>query len=186
MITLNIKTTNLSGFFFLSFLHSVVFHSIYAFDHFNRYLLRTDYVLGIVLGTVNSATRKQSPYSFFPCWVQELRTKRKRKSNGEWMESEGVHTGVWGLCSEGLLADLGRGAPADLERLLLTEGGGVQGPRGGAQGVQDKEAGEQSWVRMRGVRAEPEQEEPWGHFSKGGRGGLTKSWVFKESLLCFA
>ena len=139
MITLNIKTTNLSGFFFLSFLHSVVFHSIYAFDHFNRYLLRTDYMLGIVLGTVNSATRKQSPYSFFPCWVQELRTKRKRKSNGEWMESEGVHTGVWGLCSEGLLADLGRGAPADLERLLLTEGGAGAGatgrcPRGSGQG----------------------------------------------------
>ena len=74
---------------------------------------------------------------------------------------------------------------ADLERLLNTEGrvsAGATGrcPRGSGQG------GQENRVIMRGVRVEPEQEEPWGHFSKGGRGGLTKSGVFKESLLCFA
>ena len=38
--------------------------------------------------------------------------------------------------------------------------GRVQGPQGDVQGIQDKEAGEQSRVRMRGVRAETEQEDP--------------------------
>ena len=49
--------------------------------------------------------------------------------------------------------------------------GGVQGPQGDIQGVQDKEAGEQSRVRMRGVRAETEQEEPGGTPVRGGGGG---------------
>ena len=49
--------------------------------------------------------------------------------------------------------------------------GWVQGPRGDAQGVHDKEAGEQSRVRMRGVRAETEQEEPGGTPVRGGGGG---------------
>ena len=47
----------------------------------------------------------------------------------------------------------------------------MQGPQGDAQGVQDKEAGEQSRVRMRGVRAETEQEEPGGTPVRGGGGG---------------
>ena len=38
--------------------------------------------------------------------------------------------------------------------------GQMQGPWVDAQDVQDKEAGEQSRVRMRGVRAETEQEDP--------------------------
>ena len=46
----------------------------------------------------------------------------------------------------------------------------MQGPQGDAQGVQDKEAGEQSRVRMREVRAETEQEEPGVTPSYRGRG----------------
>ena len=78
------------------------------------------------------------------------------------------------------------GAQADLERLLLTEGGASAGatgrcPRGSGQG------GQESRVRMRGVRAETEQETGV-TASKGGRGrgGGTWSEIFKESLLCFA
>ena len=62
-MTLNIKKRkskkkNLSVLFIC--FHSVVLHSIYAFDHFNRYLLRTYCMTGIALGTMNSAVKKQS------------------------------------------------------------------------------------------------------------------------------
>lgn len=40
----------------------------------------------------------------------------------------------------------------------------MQGPWGDAQGVQDKETGEQS--EKEGMRVETEQEESGGHFSK--------------------
>ena len=50
--------------------------------------------------------------------------------------------------------------------------GRVQGPRGDAQGVQDKQGGHESGskVGMRGVRAEMEQEEPGVTPSNRGRG----------------
>ena len=56
------------------------------------------------------------------------------------------------------------GAQADLERLLHTEGGASaeatgRCPRGSGQA---RRSGEQSRVRMMGVRAETEQEEPGG------------------------
>ena len=82
------------------------------------------------------------------------------------MESKGgkwVHIGVWGLCSEGVWADLGwGGAQADLEGLLHTEGGASAGATGRCQrgSKQARRPGEQSRVRMRGVRVETEQEEP--------------------------
>ena len=62
----------------------------------------------------------------------------------------------------------GAGAQADLERLLLTEGGASAGAtvrcsRGSGKG------GQESRVRMRGVRAETEQETGV-TASKGGRG----------------
>ena len=117
-----------------------------------------------------------------------MRRKRKLLRG---MESEGgsPHWGVRPLLKRGLGADLGgrgAGAQADLERLLLTEGGVSaratgRCPRGSGQG------GQESRVRMRGVRAETEQETGV-TASKGGRGrgGETWSEVFKESLLCFA
>ena len=57
---------------------------------------------------------------------------------------------------------MGGGTQADLERLLHTKGGVNRGatgrcPRGSGQA---RKPGEQSRVRMRGVRAETEQEEP--------------------------
>ena len=45
----------------------------------------------------------------------------------------------------------------------------MQGPQGDAQGVQDKETGEQS--ENEGVRVETEQEEPGGTSVKGEWGG---------------
>ena len=75
-----------------------------------------------------------------------------------------------GLCSEGCkqISEGEAGAQADLERLLLAEGGASAGatgrcPRGSGQG------GQESRVRMRGVRAETEQETGV-TASKGGRG----------------
>ena len=46
----------------------------------------------------------------------------------------------------------------------------MQGPWGDAQRVQEKEAGEQSRERMRGVRAETGQEEPEVTPVRGGEG----------------
>ena len=80
----------------------------------------------------------------------------------------------------------GAGAQADLERLLLTEAGASAGatgrcPRGSGQG------GQESRVRMRGVRAETEQETGV-TASKRGRGRRGGNWseVCKELRLCFA
>ena len=116
-----------------------------------------------------------------------MRRKRKLLRG---MESEGgsPHWGVRPLLRGGCEQIWGGGAEAqaDLERLLLTEGGASAGatgrcPSGSGQGAQE------SRVRMRGVRAETEQE-TCVTASKGGRGrgGGTWSEVFKESLLCFA
>ena len=81
------------------------------------------------------------------------------------MESKGgkwVHTGVWGLPWEGVeqISGRGRGSGRPGEAAPHRGMGGCRGHRGDVQGVQDKEIREQSWVKMRGVRVETEQEEP--------------------------
>ena len=101
--------------------------------------------------------------------------KEKEASSGGWRVKEGSESTLdwegsaqsgceqiwgWGLG----LRQTWRGCSSQMK-------GWVQGPQGGAQGVQDKEAGEQSRVRMRGVRAETEQEEPGGTLVRGGGGG---------------
>ena len=118
---------------------------------------------------------------------EDEKEKEAAQGDGEWRKESTL--GCEASAQRGLWADLGgggAGAQADLERLLLTEGGASAGatgrcPRGSGQGAQE------SRVRMRGVRAETEQETGV-TASKGvrGRGGGTWSEVFKESLLCFA
>ena len=113
----------------------------------------------------------------------------KGSCSGGWRAKEGSESTLLGegsAQSHVSRSGGGGGAQADLERLLLTEGGASAGatvrcPRGSGQG------GQESRVRMRGVRAKTEQETGVTASKAGrGRGGGIWSEVFKESLLCFA
>ena len=83
---------------------------------------------------------------------------------------EGSESTLWGraLLRDGVSRSDWGGAQADLERLLLTEGGRLQGPQGDAQGVQDEEAGEQS--ENEGSEGRDRTGGAWGHSSNRRRG----------------
>ena len=80
------------------------------------------------------------------------------------------HWGVRALLREGVSRSGGREGLTQTWRGWSSQREGrVQGLWGDAQGVQDKEAGEQS--ENEGVRVETEQEEPGGTPVRGGGGG---------------
>ena len=67
--------------------------------------------------------------------------KEKEAGSGGWRVKEGSESTLWGraLLRDGVSRSGGGGAQADLERLLLTEGGATAGatgrcPRGSGQG----------------------------------------------------
>ena len=146
---------------------------------------------------MNSGMRKQSSWNFFPWWEMMIwkinpstRTedkKEKQASSGGWRVKEGSEStlGCEGSAQRGCEQIWGgRGTQADLERLLLTEGGADAGapgrcPRGSGQGGR---RAEWEWGGEDGDRAGG----PWGHSSKRWvRGRLTWSEVYKEiPVLC--
>ena len=101
--------------------------------------------------------------------------KEKETSSGGWRLKEGRESalGLEGSDQRGCepIWGMGRRSGRPGEAAPHRGRGGCRGHGGDAQGVQDKEAGEQSWVRMRGVREETEQEEPGVTPVRRGEGG---------------
>ena len=97
--------------------------------------------------------------------------KEKEAGSGGWRVKEGSEStlGCEGSAQRGCAQIWGGGgAQADLERLLLTEGGAGAGATGDVQGGQDREAGEQS--ENEGSEGRHRAGGAWGHSSKRGRG----------------
>ena len=153
--------------------HSLVFH-IYASDHSNRYLLWINIRQALFWAQWIQPWGNKAPRVSLHSGGWTIRKinhtastedeKEKEAGSGAWRVKEGSEStlGCEGSAQRGCEQIWGGGGTqADLERLLLTEGGAGAGATGDVQGGQDREAGEQS--ENEGSEGRDRAGGAWGH-----------------------